>query len=152
MTTVSATLVVSSVYWLLVALMPSVSVSVVAWAALFLACLCCTLLVSLLRVRLHQATTWLYVAACSALLAVAFFGANLALDALHGVGRPKVDVAASLGGLELWFVLCPGVTSVALAGAAASLVAKYCGRTAHSPDTEALVAQHSLPKHAQNAP
>lgn len=68
-------------------------------------------------------TAWLQVAFFAALFAVAFFGANLGGDVLHGIHRRRIEVAEYLGGLELWLVLCPGVTSVALAQAVRAALA-----------------------------
>jgi hypothetical protein len=124
--TVAALFATSSVYWLVVVLLPGVGVSPIAWLTLFLACVCASLLVA--RLQPLAPRTWLYFATCSVLLAAFFFGANLGLDALHGAERPKANVAATLGGLELWFVLCPGVTSVALAAWAVGLVAKHLSK------------------------
>lgn len=62
----------------------------------------------------RDAATWLTVASYAALFAAIFYGANGALDALHGPHRPGPDVDQSLGGLTLWFALCPGAASVAL--------------------------------------
>ena len=98
----------------LVALMPA-AVAPWAWVGLYAVVLVATL--AALRgpwrsPSVVSAATWLMYAV---LLSLWFFGANVGLDALHGAHRSKADVALHLGGLELWFVLCPGAASVALA-------------------------------------
>jgi hypothetical protein len=65
-------------------------------------------------------TAWLAYAMYSVSFALIFYGVNEALDILYGAGRAKSDVASHIGGLELWWILCPGVFSVAVASAAAS--------------------------------
>jgi hypothetical protein len=114
----------SAVFWISVALLGPVGVESSAWCLLYAACTALSVLAVWRRTPRLEPGGWLYLAACSALLAVGFFGANVALDALHGADRPKANVADSLGGLQLWFVLFPGLTSSALACAAAGLVAK----------------------------
>lgn len=64
---------------------------------------------------------WLGLAGASVLFAAIFFGANGALDALNGPRPSPLDSGGSLGGFELWYALCPGLTSVAAAGWARSL-------------------------------
>jgi len=75
-------------------------------------------------------TAWLVCAMYSALFALIFYGANEGLDILYGAGRTKPDVASHIGGLELWWILCPGVFSVAVACAAASMLTGYAGSSA----------------------
>jgi hypothetical protein len=58
--------------------------------------------------------TWAALAMYALLGAALFAGANFGMDALHGPNRSRAQVAAHLGGLELWVVLCPGVLSLAL--------------------------------------
>jgi hypothetical protein len=104
-------------YWLGVAAVPAGTVRPGAWAALF--ALCCAAAVPLWRSRWapRDVTGWGLLALRCALGAAVLFGADFAGDALHGSGRAKADVAHSLGGLQLGFVLCPGATALALAGA-----------------------------------
>ena len=64
---------------------------------------------------------WLMSAAASVWLAVLFFGANRALDALNGPRASPIDTGGTLGGFELWYALCPGLTAMALAGWVRSL-------------------------------
>ena len=99
----------------LVALMPAAAVAPWAWVGLYAVVLVATL--AALRgpwrsPSVVSAAAWLMYAV---LLSLWFFGANVGLDALHGAHRVHPDVARHLGGLELWFVLCPGAASVALA-------------------------------------
>ena len=62
------------------------------------------------------ASSWLLLALNSALLAALFYGANEALDLLRPPGRRDLPYA-TLFGLELWTLLCPLLSVVALAGA-----------------------------------
>lgn len=68
-----------------------------------------------------QPRGWLQLAGTSVLLAAIFFGANGALDALNGPRPSPLDSGGSLGGFELCYALCPGLTSIALAGWVRSL-------------------------------
>lgn len=99
------------------------AVDPLAWAVLFLACaLACVLALRASAPKVAPAV-WLYLAGCATLVAGIFYGANIGLDALHGATRPKANVAASLGGLELWFVFFPGLASVAMACSAGTYAA-----------------------------
>lgn len=101
------------------------AVAPAAWVGLYLVCL-----VAALPLWVKLAFTpqrWATVALYCTLLALIFFGANGALDALNGAHRAKAAVAESLGGLELWFVLCPGAVSVALGGAVQAWVRQLRG-------------------------
>ncbi len=119
-------------------------VASVAWAGLYfcavtaMAALLATGAAAGRRTSLN-ACFWLRVAAYAGLFGAIFWGANFALDALHGAHRLKADVAAHLGGLELWLVLCPGVCSVAL-GLAAQAVWPTSAATAKSIDNAAPAA------------
>lgn len=97
-------------------------VAPLAWVGLYLATALLAVLAAWWRWPRWPARTWLYACFCSLLLAASFWGANFALDALHGAARRKAEVTSTLGGLELWFVLCPGVASIAVSGLARSLL------------------------------
>lgn len=99
------------------ALLHAAAVSAAAWAALYAAGVIALLALPYSRAGRVPARRWLTAAGLTVLLAGIFFGADGALDALNGARRAKTQVAAHLGGLELWFVLCPGAASVALAAA-----------------------------------
>jgi len=77
--------------------------------------------------------TGLAYAMYSVLFALIFYGANEALDILYGAGRAKSDVVSHIGGLELWWILCPGFFSVAAACAAASMLRGRAGTSAQVP-------------------
>ncbi len=113
-------------YWAVVAVLQAAAVAPQAWALLFGACIACALLCPDKTIRALSPGAWLYGAFCALLVAAFFFGANIGLDALHGANRPKAHVAASLGGLELWFVLCPGLSSFAIAMAMISCRSRSC--------------------------
>jgi len=133
MNLVVAFALLSAVFWISVALLGSASVEPGAWWVLYGVCTALSMLAVRCQACKLAPVEWLYLAACSALLAAGFFGANVALDALHGADRLKANVADALGGLELWFVLFPGLTSSALACAAAALVAPYRRRDPQPP-------------------
>ena len=116
--------VLSLAYWGGVAMLPAADVDARAWQLLFALCSVCTALVTVLARPALTPAVWLYLAACFVLLAAGFFGANVGLDALHGAARAKADVAGALGGLEFWFVLCPGLASAALGCAVGAFVAR----------------------------
>lgn len=61
---------------------------------------------------------WLSLAGFSVLLSAMFWAANQGLDLIKPPGSRRVDAAAFVCGLELWTLLCPGLTCVALAGLA----------------------------------
>lgn len=114
-------LVMAAVYGGFVAWIPLPGLADTAMLALF-----ATLIVAaglLWRLARLTAARWLGVALLAAIGAAYLIGAEGALDTLHGAHRPKADVAGALGGLELWFVLCPGVVSLEIGGAANRLVA-----------------------------
>ena len=102
-------------YGSVVVLLPADAVAPWAWAALYAVVLMATLAARCGPWRppsVGKAAAGLMYAV---LLSLCFFGVNVGLDALHGAHRVHPDVARHLGGLELWFVLCPGAASVALA-------------------------------------
>jgi hypothetical protein len=108
----------SSVYWLLVfvgTMALGWQVSTASWIVLYLVCA----VAAPVMWRLAAAWTagvWLYLAGCALVVAAGFYGANQGLDALHGAGRHKPDIASRLGGLELWFVLAPGAFAICIGG------------------------------------
>jgi hypothetical protein len=104
-------------FWAGVAALAPPSVSPSAWAALYLLGAVAVVLIERHpRARL-SARAWAIVAAYAAFLAVLFWGADHALNELRGAIRPRAALPAYLGGLELCFMLVPGVASVALAAA-----------------------------------
>lgn len=103
-------------FWSAVALMPGESVAVPAWATLYAIALSAFLVSASVGYPNWSPYQWLAAVFYSVFFAVLFYGANLGLDVLHGANRPKTEVAQHLGGLEIWFFLCPGVFVVALAG------------------------------------
>jgi hypothetical protein len=111
----------SAAYWSVFALVGDVGVSPCAKWVLYAGCL------STWRwLHPHEGTagptatlTWLVRAAQSVALALLFYGANAGRDVLFGLERLKAETPAWLGGLELWWILCPGAASIALAAAAA---------------------------------
>ncbi len=123
------------------------TVSYTAWVSLYGVCALVFAVIRASGVGAGAAGPWLAVALHAALFAVIFFGAGLALDALHGVHRAGPDVAGSLGGLALWFVLCPGVVSVALGQALSNVVsAPQSTRRAGCPPTRAAGSGNSGPR------
>jgi len=103
---------------------PSGLVATGAWVGLYLAVSAASSLAAYLGWPRWPAWTWLAALGYTLLFAALFCGANLALDALHGAHRPNADVARHLGGLELWFVLFPGIASMAVSGFARTLLSR----------------------------
>ena len=119
-----APLIQSITFWSGMWLFRDQSVSMVAWAVLYLCCASAAGAMQYSRFAAYPLSprAWLLFAVNSALVAALFWGANTALDLINAPHRPKVDWATHLGGLELWFALFPGVFSVAIAAWARSLL------------------------------
>jgi hypothetical protein len=116
MGTAIALLAQFAVFWLVVAAIPAGSVAPAAWVVLYaVAALAFVHFRFVLNVK-WSARKWFIVLFYSLFLAMFFYGANIGLDVLYGANRRKADVARYLGGLEIWFFLCPGVTAFAVAG------------------------------------
>lgn len=113
--TLTPLLALTAVFWSGAGLFGTSGVTTPALVSLYGMCLAIAAIQSRWRPAWASPRTWLAVALYSLLLAALFRGANVGLDALHGAQRVRIDVAASLGGLELWFVLSPGVTAIAVA-------------------------------------
>ena len=118
-----APLIQSIVFWLGAWLLRDQGVSMVAWAVLYVCCVSAAGALQYSRFAAYQLPprAWLLFAVNSALVAALFWGANTALDLINAPQRPKDDWATHLGGLELWFALCPGVVSVAISSYVRSL-------------------------------
>jgi len=120
--TAVALLVQSVVFWSAVALVPAGLVSPVAWRVLYAITSLGFLCSCFLAKPEWSAYGWLAVAFYSVFFAVVFYGLNEGLDILHGATRPKAQLVQHLGGLEIWFFLCPGVLVFALARAVRALL------------------------------
>ena len=101
--------------------LPAGSMSTAGWTGAFATAALASLLLRSPRIGPTRPRGWLGLAGASMLFAAIFFGANGALDALNGPRPSPLDSGGSLGGFELCYALCPGLTSVALAGWARSL-------------------------------
>ncbi len=150
---VFALLIQSVTFWAGVWLLRDQRVSMLAWAALYV---CCVSVAATLRHRRFarfqmSPGAWLLFAVNSVMLAALFWGANMALDLINGPHRPTVDWAAHLGGLELWFALCPGVLSVGISGCALSLQANLTRRRA-SPQPQTAHLSATKPHRLSSAP
>ena len=88
-----------------------------AWLGLYLGCLALGAALWHSRAQGLAATDALAAGIYALWLAAIFYGADGALAALHGPHRKDPGVSQLLGGLELWFVFCPGLVSLALATA-----------------------------------
>jgi hypothetical protein len=127
--------VLTAAYWGVFALFSDVGVSPVAHWLLYAGCLSSWWWV---RARgLAAGTTaplsWLSYAGQAVVLALLFYGGNAARDVLFGPDRPRAVAPEWLGGLELWWLLCPGATSVALAAAAVQVVDRARQRSTRNP-------------------
>ena len=114
--------VLSLLYWLSVGLLEAARVSLFAWLILYGVCVACAFTLWARLPARFGAQFWLLAAFYSVLFASIFFGANGALDALNGPNRAKAHVSEQLGGLELWFALCPGAFAVCVASCLRSLL------------------------------
>ncbi len=148
-----ALLIQSLTFWAGVWLLRDQRVSMFAWAALYVCCLSVAAALCHRRFARFKPSpgAWLLFALNSALLAALFWGANMALDLVNGAHRPKADWAAQLGGLELWFALCPGVLSVAIAGCVRSAQTNLTKRPA-SPQPQTARPSATTPHPPLSAP
>lgn len=64
-----------------------------------------------------SARSWVLCAGYAVLLALLFFGADFALTALGTSVKPRAALPAFLNGLELYYLLVPGVASMAMGAA-----------------------------------
>ena len=110
--------VLAIVYWSGFALFDPADVSWVARTVLFACCISALLAVRRSAWAAAPPTAWAIRVAYCVLLAAMFFGTNQARDILYGPERLKASLPVWFGGLELWWILCPGIASVFLAIAA----------------------------------
>jgi hypothetical protein len=159
-TTALAATVLTIVYWSSFALFDPAGVAGIARAVLYHCCIAAMLFVDRSTLVNAPAIVWTIRAAYCVLLAAFFYGANQARDILYGPERLKADLPGWFGGLELWWILCPGIASVLLAVAAArglrSLVNEASDRRAgiRSQGPERLVpsSTHGALRDAAGAP
>jgi hypothetical protein len=119
--------------WAFVLFVPSAGVAAAAWVVVYVAgalYLVATQLVPRLRLSVAQALRLL---GYSVLVATLFFGANLALTALGNSVKPRQPLPSALGGLELWYLLVPGVAAVALASVVFGLLRRKLSSPPSSP-------------------
>ena len=102
--------------------LPSGTMSPAFWAGSWAIATLVAVLLALPAIGPVRSRDWLWLAGGSVWFAAIFFGANRGLDALHGPRPSPLDTGGSLGGFELWYALCPGLTSIALAGWVRSLL------------------------------
>ena len=104
----------------LLALLRPATVEPAAWLAVFTVGWVFLILAPNHRAYPKTQGTWVKAALYTLLLSSLFFGTDLALQALGNTVRPRATLSPYLGGLELYWLLVPGVLSVvtgALAGA-----------------------------------
>ena len=97
-----------------VTILPTLSVSLAAWLVLYAVGVIVVLLGPRLTLVAYTARGWSLALFYAVLSAVIFAGADLALQALGNAVKPRAIVPPALGGLEFYFLLVPGVASVAL--------------------------------------
>jgi hypothetical protein len=130
----------AAVFWGVLALLGQGAVATPAWCvlhAVLAAVLCGCVLwpwrwASARQLARIGPRRWLWIAFYALFLALFFAAADIGLDALHGVQRKRPEIAAQLGGLALWQLLCPGVFSVAVAALLDALRA-VTSRTRNTP-------------------
>lgn len=104
----------AAAFWVFVLLVPAANVAPAAWAVLYAAgALCLAATPRVHRFRLSPARA-LKLLGYSVLVATLFFGADMALTALGNSAKPRQALPAAFGGLELWYLLVPGVAAVAV--------------------------------------
>jgi hypothetical protein len=94
----------------------------------------------------------------AALLAIFFFGADVALSVLGNSVKPRGQLPAFLGGLEVYFILVPGVASVALGELARqcviacfSAVRENAGQAAFRAWRVRLLTRNGFCKNSENS-
>ena len=97
-----------------VTIVPTLSVSLVAWLVLYTIGVVVVSPGPRLALIAYTARGWSLALFYSVLFAVIFAGADLALQVLGNSVKPRATLPPALGGLELYFVLVPGVASIAL--------------------------------------
>ena len=108
-----------------VATVATPSVSIIAWLALYGVGALCLLIGPYLRLPKLPARQWAMVLMYALLLAVIFAGAEFGLQTLGNSVKPRGVLPSYLGGLEPYFMLVPGVASVALGELARQAVAHF---------------------------
>ena len=111
----SSAIVFSLCYGLGVLALAAARVSVRAWLSLYALGLLACVAIEARHLAGCAEPAWFAVSLHAAWLAAIFYGADGALAALNGPHRVASTWVEQIGGLELWFVLCPGVVSLALA-------------------------------------
>ena len=131
-----APLIQSITVWLGVWFLRGQGVSLAAWAVLYACCFSAASALQHSRFTRYvsRPSAWLLFSVNSVLVAVLFWGANAGLDLIGNTNRQHAEWPAYFGGLELWFALCPGVFSVAIAGYARSLRLQRLQRTQAQAD------------------
>ena len=101
------------------------SVSFLAWLALYGLGAGYLLIGSYVRIPKLSARQWAMLFLYALLLAVIFAGAEFGLQTLGNSVKPRGVLPAYLGGLEPYFMLVPGVASVALGELARKAVSHF---------------------------
>ena len=109
-------------FWSGVAVLSPAAISTIAWASLYGLCVVVSITLWSYGPGRAKSRDWLWAAVYAVLLATFCYGVNSGLDVLYGVHRHRAHPEELLGGLELWFILCPGVVAIAMAGATRSLM------------------------------
>lgn len=110
----------------------------VSWLALLALGLIVTVVLQLQSRWSVSARSWVLCAIYVALLASLFFGADFALSALGTSVKPRAELPAFLNGLELYYLLVPGVASVALGVAVGAWLKAYQQRRHVKPSASGL--------------
>jgi len=126
-----AVLVHAVAFWATVGLIGLTTVSDSVWIVVYTAGMGATAASTLPCASGIRAKTWRATLMHSCLFAALFAGADFALTELGNSARPRAPLPMLVGGLDLHFLLLPGVTSVALgalAGKAASMLAIWLAK------------------------
>ena len=113
----------ATAFWAFVFLVAPPAVTVGAWLATYSLGAGMLLLVALRTATTSESWPAVRLFLYSLLLALIFFGADQALTVLGTSVKPRQPLPAFLGGLELYYLLVPGVAAVALGQLVASIYA-----------------------------
>lgn len=127
-------LILTLCYWPVVAwLGPFTAVMPLAWLVLYGTCVVLGLPLWTRWAADWNGWQWARLAGYALFFALYLVSANIGLDVLHGVHRRRSYPEQDLGGMELWFVLFPGLAAVALGGLTQVLLRRRQPPTAPPP-------------------
>lgn len=127
MSRLTAGLLQLAAYWSVVWLLRDQPVSGQAWAGLALLCMVGAQTMPVKRVANIRPRHWLLIAVNLVIVAALFWGADAGRKLIDAGDAEYAQQTSLPGGLEVWWVLCPGLASVLLATWAASVLFRPSG-------------------------